>query len=130
MTKNILILISFFTSVIGLILIYIAAINIKPVEIKINQINSDLIGRSVSTQGIITQKKLHSEGHLFLMLSDEGYEIQVPIFSSLMKDLMKENMTEANFEIDEMISVTGLVDEYRDQLQILPRKTSDIKIGG
>jgi DNA/RNA endonuclease YhcR with UshA esterase domain len=129
MAKNILVLISSFTSIVGLILIYIAAINVKPVEIKINQINSDLIGRSVSTQGMITQKKLHSEGHLFLMISDGESEIQVPIFSSLMKDLMKENIAESDFKINRTISVTGLVDEYRGQLQILPRKTSDIKIG-
>jgi len=129
MKKNFLVLISFLTSVIGLILIYIAAINIQPVEIKISQINSDLIGRSVSTQGTITQKKLHSDGHMFLVISDDESDIQVPIFSSMMNDLKKENITESDFKIDEIISVTGLVDEYRGQLQILPRKTSDIKLG-
>jgi len=129
MQKNFLTLISFLTSVVGLILIYIAAINIKPVEIKISQINSDLIGRSVSTKGTITQKKLHSEGHLFLMISDGESDIQVPIFSSLMNDLKKENITESDFIIDGMISLSGLVDEYGGQLQILPRKTSDIKLG-
>jgi DNA/RNA endonuclease YhcR with UshA esterase domain len=129
MQKNFLTLICFLTSVVGLILIYIAAINIKPVEIKISQVNSELIGRSVSIQGIITQKNLHSEGHVFLMISDDESDIQVPIFSSLMNDLKKENITESDFKINEAISVTGLVDEYRGQLQILPRKTSDIKIG-
>jgi len=129
MQKNFLTLICFLTSVVGLILIYIAAINIKPVEIKISQVNSELIGRSVSIQGIITQKNLHSEGHVFLMISDDESDIQVPIFSSLMNDLKKENITESDFKINEAISVTGLIDEYRGQLQILPRKTSDIKIG-
>jgi len=130
MQKNFLVLISFLTSVIGLILIYIAALNIQPVEIEITQINSDLIGRTVSTRGIITQKKLHSDGHMFLVISDDESDIQVPIFSSLMNNLKKENITESDFKINEIISVTGLVDEYRGQLQILPRKTSDIKIGG
>ena len=130
MAMNILVFASLFTSLIGLILIYIAAINIKPVEIKINQINSDLIGRSVSTEGKIVEKKLHSEGHMFLIISDDDSEIQVPIFSSLMNDLNKENITELNFEINGTISVIGLIDEYRGQLQILSRKTSDIKIGG
>ena len=129
MKKNFLVLISFLTSVIGLILIYIAAINIQPVEIKISQINSDLIGRSVSTQGTITQKTLHPDGHMFLLISDDVYDIQVPIFSSLMNDLKKKNITESNFKINETIFVTGLIDEYRGQLQILPRKTSDIKFG-
>jgi DNA/RNA endonuclease YhcR with UshA esterase domain len=129
MQKNFLVLISFSTSIIGLILIYIAATNIKPVEIKITQINSDLIGRSVSTQGIIKEKELHSDGHMFLTISDGNSDIQVPIFSSLMKDLKDENLTEESFKINEKIFVIGLVDEYRGNLQILPRKTSDIKLG-
>ena len=129
MQKNFLTLICFLTSVVGLILIYIAAINLKPIEIKISQITPEFIGRSVSIQGIITQKNIHSEGHVFLMISDDEFDIQVPIFSSLMNDLKKENITESEFKINEAISVTGLVDEYRGQLQILPRKTSDIKLG-
>jgi len=129
MQKNFLTLICFLTSVVGLILIYIAAINLKPIEIKISQITPEFIGRSVSIQGIITQKNIHSEGHVFLMISDDESDIQVPIFSSLMNDLKKENITESDFKINEAISVTGLIDEYRGQLQILPRKTSDIKIG-
>ena len=66
---------------------------------------------------------------MFLVISDDESDIQVPIFSSMMNDLKKENITESDFKIDEIISVTGLVDEYRGQLQILPRKTSDIKFG-
>ena len=130
MQKNFLALISLITSVVGLILIYIAAINIKPVEIKISQINPDLIGRTVSTQGTIKQKNLHTDGHMFLTISDGKSNIQVPIFSSLMKDLKSVNLTEEDFEVNKIISVTGLVDEYRGDLQILPRKTSDVKIGG
>jgi DNA/RNA endonuclease YhcR with UshA esterase domain len=130
MQKNFLTLICLLTSVVGLILIYIAAINIEPVEIKINQITTDLIGRSVSTQGIIKEKKLNPDGHMFLVISDDNSDIQVPIFSSLMKDLKNENLTEDDFEVDKKISVTGLVDEYKGNLQILPRKTSDIKLGG
>jgi DNA/RNA endonuclease YhcR with UshA esterase domain len=130
MQKNFLTLICLLTSVVGLILIYIAAINIEPVEIKISQITTDLIGRSVSTQGIIKEKTLHPDGHMFLVISDGNSDIQVPIFSSLMKDLKNENLTEEDFEVGKKISVTGLVDEYKNNLQILPRKTSDIKLGG
>ena len=130
MQKNFLVLICFLTSVIGLVLIYIATINLKPVEIEISQITSDLIGRTVSTKGIITQKKVHSDGHVFLVISDDVSNIQVPIFSSLMNDLKKENITESDFKINENILVTGLVGEYRGQLQIQTRKTSDIKLGG
>jgi DNA/RNA endonuclease YhcR with UshA esterase domain len=128
MQKNFLVLICFFTSILGLVLIYIAAINIKPVEIEISQITSDLIGRSISTQGTIKQKKLHADGHMFLVISDSKSDIQVPIFASLMNDLKKNNITENDFKINKPISVNGLVDEYNGQLQVLPRKVSDINL--
>ena len=128
MQKNFLVLICFFTSVLGLILIYIAAINIKPVEIEISQITSDLIGRGVSTEGTIKQKKLHVDGHMFLVISDGKSDIQVPIFASLMNDLKKNNITESNFKINKPISINGLVDEYNGQLEILPKKASDINL--
>ncbi len=126
--KNILIFWFLFTSFLGLILIYIAALNLQPVKIEVSQITSELIGRSVSISGKIVQKTPNSAGHLFLMISDDKSKIQVPIFASLMNDLKKNNITENDFKINKLISVNGLVGEYRGQLQILPRKVSDINL--
>lgn len=125
--KNILIYWLLFTSFLGLILIYIAAINLQPIKIEISKITSELIGRTVSTSGKIVQKT-PSSGNLFLVISNDESKIQVPIFASLMNDLKKNNITENDFKINKLISVNGLVGEYRGQLQILPRKVSDINL--
>ena len=126
--KNILIFWFLFTSFLGLILIYIAALNLQPVKIEVSQITPELIGRSVSTSGKITQKTPNPSGHLFLVISDNKTSIQVPIFVSLMNDLKKNNITENDFKINKIITINGLVGEYRGQLQVLPRKVSDIKL--
>jgi DNA/RNA endonuclease YhcR with UshA esterase domain len=126
--KNILIFWFLFTSFLGLILIYIAAINLQPINIGINQITSELIGRMVLTSGKISQKTPNPSGHLFLVISDDKSSIQVPIFVSLMNDLKKNNVTENDFKVNKQISVNGLVGEYKGQLQIVPRKVSDIKL--
>lgn len=39
-------------------------------------------------------------------------------------------MTEEDFVKGSKISVAGLVDEYRGQLQVIPRKPDDLKILG
>jgi len=117
-----------FTSFLGLILIYIAAINLQPVKIEISKISPEIIGRMVLISGKITQKTPNPAGHLFLVISDNKSNIQVPIFVSLMNDLKKNNITENDFKINKIITINGLVGEYRGQLQVLPRKASDINL--
>jgi DNA/RNA endonuclease YhcR with UshA esterase domain len=126
-TKLILIA-CFICSLLGIFLIYISAINTKPTELKLSEINFELIGRIVSTEGKIVDKKLHSAGHLFLTIADDNSRIQVPIFAGLMSKLNDAGLSVKDFAIGKKLLVTGLVSEYKEQLQIVPRKVEDIKI--
>jgi len=128
MAKNILVLISLLTSVIGLVLIYIAAINLQPTRIELKDINSELVGRSVSTTGEIVYRREHDAGHLFLTISDDDTKIAVPLFAGYLSDLKEVGLTEDAFQEGIKISVSGLVDEYQGQLQIIPRRKDDVKI--
>jgi len=125
---NSLVLIFLFCSIAGLILIYIAAINLQPKEMDLSDVTSELVGRSVSTSGEIVYKKLHEAGHLFLTISDDKTKIQVPLFAGFMNTLKEVDLTEDDFEVGTKISVSGLVDEYQGQLQIIPRRKDDVKI--
>lgn len=126
--KNYILLFSLASSIIGLILIYVAIINIEPTKISINDITSELIGRTVSTTGYITYKTKHTAGHLFLTISDKNSKIQVPLFSSFVDDLNEAGITADDFKIGDKLAVTGLVQEFNNQLQIQPRKLIDVKI--
>lgn len=117
------------TSTLGLFLIYLAARNVQPQRIELEEINSQLIGKSVTVEGKIVYKKYHPAGHLFLSLSDGKQVIQVPIFSSLMEELTKKGFSVEDFSQDRKIKVTGLIGEYNGQLQIVPRKVEDISLG-
>ena len=128
MQRNFLILICSLTSFVGLILIYIATLNIQPTPIKLNEINSDLIGRKVITQGEIVYKRTHVAGHLFLTISDDNDKIQVPLFSSFMGNLKENGYTEDDFGIGTKILISGLVDEYNGELQLTPKRLNDIEI--
>lgn len=128
MAQNVLIFVCFLCSILGLILIYIAATNIQPREISISEITADLIGRSVTITGYITYKRTHPSGHLFLTISDGKGEIDVPIFDGLMKELSKKGITHAHFKKGSKVMITGLVNEYREKLQVQPRKANDIKL--
>lgn len=128
MAKNILVLISVVTSVIGLILIYIAAINLEPKQIELKDINPELVGRSVSTTGEIVYMRSHDAGHLFLTISDGDTNVAVPLFAGYLNTLEEVGIAEDDFYEGAEISVSGLVDEYQGQLQIVPRRKNDVKI--
>lgn len=126
--QNKLIFICIFSSVFGLILIYLAAINIQPTSIKISQIDSKIIGKTVKTAGYITYKSNHPAGHVFLTIADGESKIQVPLFAGFVNNLNENGISPEDFRKGARISVTGLVGEYKGQLQVVPRKSNDLKI--
>ena len=128
MPKNILVLISLLTSVIGLVLIYIAAINLQPKQIELKDITPELVGRSILTKGKIIYRKTHAAGHLFLTISDGDTKMAVPLFAGYLNTLKEVDLTEDDFYVGVEISVSGLVDEYQGQLQVIPRRVDDVKI--
>lgn len=111
-------------SVVGLFLIYITASNIEPSKIAIGEINGELIGATVTSEGYIKSENMNENGHMFLTIVDGKNSISVPVFSNVMKDLNEED-----FKVKSKIKVTGVVDEYKSQFQIIPRKPNDIVLG-
>lgn len=117
-------------SITGILLIYIAARAIEPTFLEINEINFEFTGRQVRTSGYVVYKKIHPAGHIFLTISDGKERIQVPLFAGYVSSLRRNGFPVDKISKGAKISVTGLVDEYRGQLQIIPRKYDDIKILG
>lgn len=129
-SKHYLLLTSLLSSVIGLIMIYIAAINIEPREIAISDITADMEGRKIITAGYLVEKKKHQDGHIFLTISDNNSEVQVPLFSNFIRQLNQAGINESDFQIKNKIVVEGLVENYKGRLQIMPRSLDGIKIMG
>lgn len=119
--------ISLISSIFGLTLIYFSAISIRPIKIELNEINFDLIGKSVRTSGFIIDSYYSRKGNLFLLISDKNNrtKIQVPLFSNFLKYL---NYSVRDFKIGRKIFVSGTVSEYRGILQIIPRKIKDVML--
>jgi DNA/RNA endonuclease YhcR with UshA esterase domain len=123
-----IILLSLVCSIAGLVLIYISSSHIEPTKLRVSDMNSELIGRFVVTSGKITNKKSSDAGHVFLTVSDNKSSIQVPLFASFMKKLMENGISENDLKVGYKVSISGLLDEYQGQLQIIPRKITDFKI--
>ena len=128
--KNFLLILSLLISIVGLVLIYFASVNIEPKKITVSDITADMEGRRIITTGYIVEKRGHKDGHLFLTISDNKTKIQVPLFSDFMNSLNQIGITEKDFKLNDRISVKGILENYKGSLQIVPKSLNDVKILG
>jgi len=112
---------SLIISLVGISLLFYISKNSKPNFVPIKEIDSTYIGKTITTTGRIVSIT-YSKGNIFLTIYDKNSSINVPIFSNVAKYL------DINLKKGQKISVSGIVDEYKGKLQIVPRKASDIKV--
>jgi DNA/RNA endonuclease YhcR with UshA esterase domain len=118
--KKILI-VSIAIAIFGIILLFYIARTSKPNFVPLSEIDSTYIGKTISTSGRIVSVN-YNKGNIFLTIYDKNSSINVPIFSNVAKYL------NVNLKKGQKIIVSGMVDEYKGKLQIIPRKASDIKV--
>lgn len=110
MQDKTLLKISIFTSIVGIVALYFI---MQPAEIRIGDINRNYIGKSVKVLGEISSRYESKDGHIFLNLADSSGKIKVIIF--------KNSKVEKSLEIGQMIEVSGKVEEYKGELEIIPK---------
>jgi len=108
-------------AIFGICLLFHLAKTSKPNFVPLSEIDSTYIGKTISTSGRIVYVN-YNKGNIFLTIYDKNSSISVPIFSNIAKYL------DVNLRKGQKIVVSGMVDEYKGKLQIIPRKTSDIKV--
>jgi DNA/RNA endonuclease YhcR with UshA esterase domain len=108
-------------AIFGICLLFYLAKTSKPNFVPLNEIDSTYIGKTISTSGRIVSVS-YNKGNIFLTIYDKNSSINVPIFSNIAKYL------DVNLKKGQKIVVSGMVDEYKGKLQIIPRKASDIRV--
>jgi DNA/RNA endonuclease YhcR with UshA esterase domain len=116
-----------FCSLIGISLIYFSSLLEQPKEVSISELNADMVGFSATVVGRISKVRFHQDGHVFLTLTDGRNVVQVPLFASFLK---ASSIDISKLKVGAEVLVSGTVDVYKSQLQILPRKTNDLQILG
>ncbi|MBI4167486.1 MAG: hypothetical protein HY515_00875 [Candidatus Aenigmarchaeota archaeon] len=114
----------FSLSVIGLFLVYVSAGKIDPKTTDIGAIDSSMVGSYAQITGYVESAKF-TGNTISVKLSDGYTVIGVMIFSDLKKGLGSD--AEEIFVTGSIISVRGLIDEYKGVIQIIPNRVSDIK---
>jgi DNA/RNA endonuclease YhcR with UshA esterase domain len=89
--------------------------------ISIKEISDELIDKRVTTKGTITSRSDHKDGHVFLTIEDKSGTIKVAVFSD--KNISKDPLITGN-----VIQVSGGVDKYEGEIEIIPERETDIKL--
>ena len=103
----------FVLAAVGLIAIYFAVINIKPIELKIASIEDSMVDRLVIINGTIDYIR-KSKTNNFYWTVDDGANITVPILD---KDFKKLYVRQGD-----RVGILGLVTKYNDELEVMPKE--------
>ncbi|MFH0889516.1 MAG: OB-fold nucleic acid binding domain-containing protein [Candidatus Aenigmatarchaeota archaeon] len=117
-------LLFFSLSVIGLALIYSVAGNIEPKNYEISLLDNSMVGEYVSVIGYVESADFANK-NIAVTLSDGNSNINVVIFEDLKNAFGSDAYS--IFSKGSVISVKGVVDEYKGLLEIIPNRISDVK---
>ncbi len=111
-SKQITLLI-FILAVIGLLAIYFAVINIKPIELKIASIEDSMVDRLVKINGTIDYIRKSKTNNFYWTVND-GSNITVPILDNKFKKLSVKK--------GDSVGIIGLVTLYNGELEVMPKE--------
>ena len=111
--SNMITLLIFFLSIIGLAGIYFAVENIKPLDLEISSVEESMIGRLVRINGRIDYIMKSRTGNFYWTV-DDGQNITVPILDGKLKKISVKQ--------GDVVEIVGLVSKYNDELEIMPKE--------
>jgi len=100
-------------AIVGLTGIYFAVGNIKPIELRIEDIEDSMAGRLVKISGKISNIRKSKAGNSYWTI-DDGSNITVPILDNKFKKLTPKR--------DDVVEIVGLVTKYKEELEIMPKE--------
>lgn len=114
---------SLLCSLTGIAVLYAGAVQMRPGLTPIAKLDNDYVGLKVKVSGQVIDISDHPDGHMFLKLKDDsGGVISVPIFSRIRSGLSE------NIALLDNMQVTGQIDLYNGELELIPDKAGAIQI--
>ena len=103
--------IGLFGSIIGLLILYIGTLAFEPEQIQIEEIDENYIGKLVQIKGKVTQIR---EFESSFLIQVDG--ISVFSYKKITPEIRK----------GDLVQVIGQVQEYKGELEIVPRRQGDL----
>ncbi len=111
--------ISLLTSVIGVLVLLIFSYTTNPEVKEISEIGPGDIGSKVEVTGTVEDKYVAQDGHMFFHVKKNGDKIDVALFADNLEGM---GLDPEVIEENDRITVSGDIDMYEGELQIIPTK--------
>ena len=102
-------------SIVGLLVLFMGVRIIEPEEKSIDEISEDNLGETISVTGEVSSKYYNGD-HLFFDLEKSDKKIDVVFFDNIIEN---KKINPEEIENGDKISVTGKIDTYKGQLEII-----------
>ena len=106
----------------GLLMLFFAASAAKPEEVSIAELGSSQLGATVKVAGEVAKVRNHEAGHVFLRIRDGTGEVAVPLFRRVAQEVDRSCLEEGA-----RIEIVGRVEEYRGELEVVPREGDEVR---
>lgn len=114
--------IAVFCSISGLVILFVVSERLELQKTGIGEITIEDLGKNVRICGIIDNKFVSKNEHIFLRIRDETGDINVVIFNDTSKNLGRYNVYPYKLERGDTCCILGYIDEYKDEIEIIGRK--------
>jgi aspartyl/asparaginyl-tRNA synthetase len=92
---------------------------IAPEELSVCDISGERLGTLVKVTGTV-KDPLHAEGNVFFTLRENGCEVRVVLWKSIINALENSGIDVSRIKENATISVSGGVESHQGRLQVVP----------
>jgi DNA/RNA endonuclease YhcR with UshA esterase domain len=115
-----------FLALLGTVMLVFLARETEPQKMEIGALGMDDVGRLVEVGGAITGVS-ERDGNFFLKLCSDKC-VQVVVFRSLAQEMKVSSIDLSLLKAGGAVSVSGLVKEYRGELEVVPFDRNSIEV--
>ncbi len=116
MEDTTLVKIAVFCSLVGILILYAITTQIEPAQVPISKINESYVGKFVRISGRVTRVREFKKSEL-IEIENNG-RIYIYALKSIIPDEIKKG---------QLLMVSGQVQEYKGNIEIVPKKEGDLK---
>jgi DNA/RNA endonuclease YhcR with UshA esterase domain len=109
-------------SVLSIIILYFAALNLDYRSVKVGDITGNLAGNVVNVTGEVSSLYLHKNGHIFFNLKDGEEKVRVVIWESDVEQLEYLGVNITSLENGDRVRIIGTVEMYRGEPEVIPMR--------
>ena len=107
-------------SVLSMIALYFAVLNLDYRSVKVGEVTGNLAGNVVNVTGYASEVYLHKNGHIFFNLKDGQSRVRVVIWESDVEQLEYSGVNITSMENGDKVQVIGTVEMYKGEPEIIP----------